>query len=461
VVWDPLSLLPDACLAELSTYGVWSTTFGYSGDAKTQTTPAFWEVIEERPIEARLCIHRKGSDKVLSIYVSVARSDRRSVSRSQNDIYWKIAAAWARKIQMLWEDPGAFIDRLKEAVPFEVAHSPSRAPGNGAMLRAGTVLARRYVRDKWVNTLYREQWALAYRHEQGSPLMVGPFRKLLPPMDRLWADPFPVRVGNTYYIFHEEMVFSSGKGSIVLTVVDDQGYVARPIPILETEYHLSYPLVFQWDGDFFMIPETGSHHQLELYRCVTFPSQWKLERVLLSGLTALDPTPAFLFGRWWLFASVPANGAGSSDELHVFCADSPLGPWTPHRHNPIKSDVRSARPAGRILESHGQFYRPAQDCSKRYGYAISINRILKLDPETYEEVEVDKIFPNADAHVAGVHTFNSTNGMTVIDCLVRRNKFWTDRLGEPPLLAGPGAQHPFMDGFSLAADGGRRSQSEP
>ena len=436
VVLDPFCLLPDAGLADLSTYGVWSVPFGHGGDPRTQSTPAFWEVIEGRPsTETRLCVHWKGSDSKRALYVSVAPTDRRSVSRSQNHVYWKISAALARNIQSLAEDPDAFVERLKESAPGDVTNSPSGAPagapGNLAMLRAGTRLARRYASDKWTRALYREQWALGYQRGGNGRPVTGPFQTLMPPMDRYWADPFPIQVGSDYYIFHEELRFSTGKGSIVLTVVDDQGGLARPVPVLEKEYHLSYPFVFQWDGGFFMTPQTASH-EVELYRCVDFPSRWTLERVLLSGLTAFDPTLAFLFGRWWLFATVLTYGAaGTHDELHLFYADSPLGPWTPHRNNPIKSDVRSARPAGRIFENDRQFYRPAQDCSKRYGYAVSINRILQLDPETYREVEVEKIVPNGESKVAGVHTFNVAGDMTVIDCLVRRKKLWTDPWSRP------------------------------
>ena len=423
VVLDPFSVTSDGRLADLARYGVWSTTFGPSGDARTQSAPGFWEVIEGRPsTETRLCIHRKGADRRVSLYVSVAPTDRRSTSRNQNHIYWKMSAALTSNIQRLWADPEAFLQRLEAAAPFEASGSPSLVPGNLAMLRAGSSLIRRYVADTGMRTLYREQWALAYQHGGGDHLVMEAFRKLMPPRDRYWADPFPVQVGSDYYLFHEEFRFAIGKGSIVLTVVGDTASLARPVPVLEQEYHLSYPFVFQWDGEFFMIPQTASH-RVELYRCVDFPAHWKLERVLLSGLTASDPTPAFLFGRWWLFATVPAYGATRNhDELHLFHADSPLGPWTPHRNNPIKSDVRSARPAGRIFESHGQFLRPAQDCSERYGYAVSINRILQLDPETYREVEVEKILPNWEPNVVGVHTFNRAADMTVIDCLVRTRR---------------------------------------
>lgn len=334
-----------------------------------------------------------------------------------------MSAALAKKIHVLWEDPDAFLEKLHAAAPFEVAGSRRPPPANSEMVRAGTRLVRRYLCDKWTSARYREQWALACQHGAGERPMMGEFRTLLPPMDRFWADPFPIQLGNDYYIFHEEARFATGKGCIVVTVLDEQGNpLARPIPVLDRDYHLSYPFVFQWEGDVFMVPETASRRQVELYRCLDFPSQWKLEQVFLPGPIARDPTLAFLFGRWWLFASIPAHGAGASDELHAFHSDSPLGPWTPHRNNPIKSDVRSGRPAGRIFDSHGQFHRPAQDCSRRYGYAVSINRILRLDPESYEEAEVDRIFPNWAPSVLGVHTFNRVGSLTVIDCLVKRRR---------------------------------------
>jgi len=418
-------------LANLSTYGVWSVPFGHSGDQRTQSTPAFWEVIEGSPsTETRLCVQRKGSSGKRVLYSAVAPTDRRSVSRSKSRLYWRVSAALVRHLRRLGEDPDGFVQRLAASAPSDVAATPSGAPagapGNLEMLQAGTRLARRYASDTWTRTLYREQWTLAYQHGRSDRPGTGPFHTLVPPVDRYWADPFPIRVGNEYYIFHEEAPLSHYKGSIVLSVVDNAGKSAGPIPILEKDYHLSYPFVFQWDGEFFMIPETSSHHQVELYRCVAFPSRWKLERVLLSGLAASDPTPAFVFGKWWLFTSIPVSGAGTAGELHLFYADSPLGPWTSHRANPVKSDVRSARPAGRIFENDGQFYRPAQDCSRRYGYAVSINRILQLNPDTYREVEVDKIVPTRDPTVVGVHTFNVAGDLTVIDCLVRRRKLLTN-----------------------------------
>src|SRR5256885_5739077 len=250
VVLDPFCLLPDAGFADLSTYGVWSVPFGHSDDPRTQSTPAFWEVIEGTPsTETRLCVQWKGSSGKRVLYSSVAPTDRRSLSRSKSRLYWKISAALARNLLCLGEDPDAFVQRLAASASSDVAHAPSAppadGPGNLEMLRAGARLARRYASDKWMRTLYREHWTLAYQRGSSDGRVEGPFQTLIPPSDRYWADPFPIRVGNEYYIFHEEAPLSHYKGTIVLSVVDDAGKTAGPIPILEKDYHLSYPFVFQ------------------------------------------------------------------------------------------------------------------------------------------------------------------------------------------------------------------------
>lgn len=423
VVLDPFSLLQDGFPLESSRHGVWSTQFGEDGDPKTQSAPAFWEVVEGRPItQTRLCVRCTGSDRPVALYTSVAATDRRSPARSQNHLYWRLSAALTRNLRALWQDPEAFGESLKGAPVCEAPRGPPAAPGNAATLRAWTLLTHRYVADKWTHALYRDQWALAYQRGNADHLVLDDFHILLPPSDRCWADPFPIKEGTDCYLFHEELSFATDKGSIAVTVIDSDNRVTAPVPVLERDYHLSYPFLFHWDGELFMIPETGSGRRVELYRCVAFPQQWRLERVLLSGLTAFDPTVASLFGRWWLFANIPTHGAAAYEELHLFAADSPLGPWLPHPRNPIKSDVRSGRPAGRIFEREGRFYRPAQDGSTRYGYGVSINRILRLDPETYEEAEVARITPNGNPRILGVHTLNVAEDLTVIDCLVRRSK---------------------------------------
>jgi hypothetical protein len=116
-----------------------------------------------------------------------------------------------------------------------------------------------------------------------------------------------------------------------------------------------------------------------------------------------------------MFANTAVAGASFWDELHLYHAPTPMGPWTPHRRNPVVSDVRSARPAGTLFQRSGAWYRPSQDCSRSYGSALNIQRILRLDESTYLEETVGRVAPDWAPGLTGVHTVNALGGLTVID----------------------------------------------
>jgi hypothetical protein len=228
---------------------------------------------------------------------------------------------------------------------------------------------------------------------------------------------------------------SAGRAHISVVEVDQNGIVGGPTEVLKLDCHLSYPFVFEWRGDYYMIPETGDKNVVELYRSDSFPLNWRREQVLLEARCPFDATLAEVNGTWWMFVNIQEEGVVVNwDELHLYYAESPLGPWKPHAHNPVVSDVRSARPAGRLFWSNNVLYRPSQDSSMRYGYATTISKITSLSPTEYSEIEVSKILPDWDEDIIGVHTLNAVNELTVIDCLTKRRRFGSGKLRPPPGL---------------------------
>ena len=300
-------------------------------------------------------------------------------------------------------------------------------PSNAQMIRMMTRTLLQYAGRKAMQQLQREQWVLTYHLGNDSTdghEALSDFKYVLPPRDRFWADPFPIRESHRYYVFFEEFLYGEDKGHISVMEIDDSGVCGSPYKVLERDCHLSYPFVFRWKDSYFMIPESSRDGTIRLYRCTSFPGEWEPESVLLEDVTAVDTTLAQIDDRWWMFTNIPVEGAPNTDELHLFYADSPLGPWQPHRRNPVKSDVRSARPAGRLYQRKGVFYRPSQDCSSRYGYAIAINSIERINSEEFVEREVSRVEPTWDKKVVGIHTLNRAPGLTIGDCLYRRWKLW-------------------------------------
>jgi hypothetical protein len=163
---------------------------------------------------------------------------------------------------------------------------------------------------------------------------------------------------------------------------------------------------------------------VELYRAVSFPDKWESAGVLLPDIAVADATLARLGNLWWMFATIGGKSISKNDELHLFFADSPLGPWRPHWRNPVKSDVRSARPAGQVFLWEGAHYRPSQDCSTSYGHAIVLNRIERIDPTHYREIEVARVSPAWRPRLVGTHTINAAAGLTVIDACLRRPRLF-------------------------------------
>jgi hypothetical protein len=268
------------------------------------------------------------------------------------------------------------------------------------------------------------QWILLFQFDAAFPPRIAEFRKIVPPKDRFWADPHVLHRGGRYYVFVEEYLFHTRKGHISVLVLDEHGRYEGPLKVLERDYHLSYPFVFEAGGELYMIPESADNRTVELYKCVEFPLRWTFVKNLLEGIAAFDATVLHHEGEWWLFATVVENRGGSSwDDLFLFHCDSIFGEWIPHRFNPVISDVRRARPAGAIVSHNGQLYRPSQDSATRYGRALNLNRIERLAIDDYEEECVAIIAPEGDGGLRGVHTYARADRLTVLDALRPRARF--------------------------------------
>ena len=99
-----------------------------------------------------------------------------------------------------------------------------------------------------------------------------------------------------------------------------------------------------------------------------------------------------------------------------------MGPWSAHAANPVVSDPRQARPGGQLFEWNGRLCRPAQDCSDRYGRALTIFEIEELTTSQFRERAITRLEPETfDAN--RLHTLNSDRWLRVIDLHRDRLRF--------------------------------------
>ena len=295
---------------------------------------------------------------------------------------------------------------------------------------AGAFLAKT-LREKVAARLSRlvahqDHWRIGWRWTIGDEiashltLPAAPYSFLADDARRFYADPFVLWRGGLAHVFCEEFPYATGKGVISVFTIERDGAASQPRIVLEKPFHLSYPMVFERDGQVYMIPETSANRTVELYRATRFPDQWVLESTLLRDVSASDATLLEQDGRLWLFAALADSGGSDWDTLGIFHALRLTGPWTPHAANPVLVDAGSARPGGMMFKRDGALIRTAQDCREGYGSGLALCRVDRLDPENYAQSVLARLGPRPSWGANGLHTLNAACGLEVIDCAGRR-----------------------------------------
>ena len=435
-----LGEVDDRALESVAKFGIWRYCFGEEFESD-EALAGFREVSAGIPVTASGLIVRRGPGEERLVIQSWSRTSAFSVARTRGHVLRKTGEFAGRALRELHRSGDAWLDGCAPLARVRpVGHE--RFPDNAELVRSLSRLGLRIARRGLQKLLGVDQWFIAYRFG-GVDCWRDGLRhaiRLLPPKDRYWADPFPLERGGRHYIFFEEFVFGARKAHIAVIEVDRDGIRSAPVRVLERDYHLSYPFLLEHDGQLFMVPETGGNRTVELYRCIDFPHDWRLEKVLLRGAWFADATLHRAADRWWMFVNIGVEDAAADDELHLYHAEHLFGPWRPHRGNPVKSDVRSARPAGRLIERDGALYRPAQICAPLYGTGVSINRVRHLSPQAYLEQEVERILPPQPGKLLGIHTLNQAGELNVFDAFIRRPRIGLGASGpERALAAGAAA----------------------
>ena len=221
------------------------------------------------------------------------------------------------------------------------------------------------------------------------------------------ADPFMIQAGKTWHMFFEVLEAKTEKGEIGWATSENGYEWMYQRIVLREPFHLSYPYVFDLDGEYYMIPETTKARSIRLYRADPFPSRWSLVSTILDGPWA-DPSVFFFNGRWWMFAC-PASP--KNDSLCLFYAAGIEGPWTAHSLNPIiEGNNQLARPGGRVIAMEDKVIRFSQNCFPHYGTQVRAFEITELTTSRYVEREVERI----PVLAGGEHSWNRM-GMHHVD----------------------------------------------
>ncbi len=246
----------------------------------------------------------------------------------------------------------------------------------------------------------------------------------VPNSSRYWyADPMLQEWGGKKYLFMEayDMLWSVGR--IAVSEWKGDGFTS-PEVIIKRPYHLSYPFTFSYQGDLYMIPETGQNKSLEIYRADDHTVfRWKRCKVLQDDIRYADATVAVDQGMYYIIAYEEGRGEWKT---HVFLLD--MEKLAIRRLETIIHSENKYRPAGRIFEKDGEMFRPVQLGTKSYGEAVVIERIDSFVPfktTAVKEIRAEDLhIGNLKKPALGMHTLAVDDELYTVDLLLPGTDFF-------------------------------------
>jgi len=244
--------------------------------------------------------------------------------------------------------------------------------------------------------------------------------------DRWFADPFVLSVdGDEVTLLVEDYRYAEGLGRISRIIVDrKRGAIVSCKTILRGG-HYSFPAILRENGKVYLYPEQSRQGKLELYEYCpkteaceyvqTLSDEPLTDAIIYKGVIYSTRLPEPNGKRLKMFkwpsavqssiaASQRSSAFGDSKQLHCVQDANALNLELETLNQPkaFVFDECIARNAGDFFEVDGVVYRPAQECNRWYGNALSIQKF-----ENGEFTEVRRI--------PDMHTMNSYQGVTVVD----------------------------------------------
>lgn len=333
--------------------------------------------------------------------------------------------SWDGQIDQLFFDAAVFPLQVCRDISHNVAHyienEPVKTnapvykfPENGAMLGFIFKLLKNKIRFQFEEFFRPESWNVAVMDKPVAEISNEDIKNAkwfpVPPNGTYFADSFGFEKDGTLKIVFEDWDYKTRKGKI--SMVDySEGRPLKKVTSIEEPFHLAYPYIFEHEGWVYCLPESASANQVRLYKYEN--QKFVFQKVLIDDFPAVDPTLFYLEGLYWIFAT---HRQHSNTAMYAFFAESFDGPYFPHKNNPVKTDIRTARPAGNPFFANGNLIRPAQDSSETYGGRTVLNRIVKLTPTEFAEEITGFVEPyEVSEYNCGLHTLSGTGNFTIVD----------------------------------------------
>lgn len=275
----------------------------------------------------------------------------------------------------------------------------------------------------WQRNKYEVSWNILFR--DGHPGFIlenksAPFSLIKIKNDYWGADPLLFETDGKTYLFFELFNKKKKKGTIAVSEYVNNSFNDYK-EILSEPFHLSFPFVFKYKGEYYMIPETGSVHKIILYKAKNFPFEWEKENVLLDNLSSSDN---IVFHNQLISSIMDGNPSTCFNVQYELDEELKINKEI-CRSNSSPNGVRNAGP---IFKYKNCFVRVGQYCPNNdYGKGLSFYKtdsFKTIDSFAFlKTILPEDIF--GESIYSGIHTYSFSSMLECVDAkIVKKNSLF-------------------------------------
>lgn len=264
--------------------------------------------------------------------------------------------------------------------------------------------------------LYAESWNVAWRKKGTGSILSDKETEfhIIPNSFRYWAaDPFIFNYKGTVYVFAELYDYICMRGCIGYCTINN-GSVTSWKKIIQEKYHLSFPNVFENDGEIYILPEASASGKLYMYKATEFPDKWEKCENIAQGVKLVDSVRMMPYSSGKILTYDISSDKYVLKILDVKGDDSYLVD---------DNEYFLQRPAGKFFIYKDNCFRPAQICEKDYGEGLIFYKTMSENKYTEERIQTlrpEQLQYDREIVLTGMHTYNSNDSFEVIDLKTRR-----------------------------------------
>lgn len=238
--------------------------------------------------------------------------------------------------------------------------------------------------------------------------------------EKYWfADPILFEKHGKTWLFVEAYNKEQHKGEIGVFEVNSDCSVCNYQTIITMDCHMSYPFVFSYQDNIYMIPESGADKKIYLYKAHEFPYKWEQIGVLCEGKAFRDTTVYTIANDLYM---ITYERTDNRRLFHTYACHEYRLDIENCKAKLLETypDEKSLmRPAGLILYTSNGIIRNSQKCNRIYGESL-IFWENSVDNYSWKKAKKIKQIDGKQLRIKGkkailTHTYSCTNDYEVVD----------------------------------------------